>query len=675
MKRIIPLSLIALASMQAAEVKLESINVESTLVTEVSQKAQTSADLAQALSTTVPSIDMSRRSGIANDVFIRGQKRDNISVEVDGTKVCGACVNRMDPPISHVLASQIDEVEVIEGPYDVETFGTMSGGIKIKTKKPSKDVHGEMTAGMGSWDYKKIGFTVSGGNDTVRALVSATTETSGQYEDGDGNTIAEQVDNYAGNIPTLQGVKYQDKYRDMKAYTKNSVMAKVFVSVTDDQELRLSMTKNRSDDVLYGNSKMDAIYDDSNIYSVEYNVDRLTDTYSNLNLQYYYTDVDHPMATTYRKVATNPTKSVTNHLTTSMEGLKLKNTFQVAEHELLVGLDGSQRTWDGNYYKTFSGTPLGGSSKSIDDSKTDNIAAFVKVSATHGDFDVSLGARYDSTEITHATLQSNDYTALSANMFVSYNLNQENRIFFGAGQASRVPDARELYFRGSKGNQTGTPDLDQTTNREIDFGYETQNENFDFKIKAFYSMLSDYIYYNKSLKKNYPSGLRLPYHAFENIDATVYGAELSASVYATDDITVDMGASYKRGTKDEAMQNQTDTDLADMAPLRGNIALNYEYMNNSTATIELQASDKWSDIDSDNGEQELDAWSAINLKVEHTFNRNMLLSVGVNNLFDETYAASNTYADLILVTSGGSDDVMLMNEPGRYFYTNFTLKF
>jgi len=669
MKRIIPLSFIALASMQAAELKLESINVESTLITEVSQKAQTSADLAQALSTTVPSIDMSRRSGIANDVFIRGQKRDNISIEVDGTKVCGACVNRMDPPISHVLASQIDEVEVIEGPYDVETFGTMSGGIKIKTKKPSKDVHGEMTAGMGSWDYKKIGFTVSGGNDTVRALVSATTETSGQYKDGDGNTIADQVDNYAGSIPTLQGVKYQDKYRDMKAYTKNSVMAKVFVSVTDDQELRLSMTKNRSDNVLYGNSKMDAIYDDSNIYSVEYNVDRLTDTYANLNLQYYYTDVDHPMATSYRKSAM--ALDVTNHLTTSMEGLKLKNTLLVADHEVLLGLDGSKRTWDGNYYKTLSGAPLGGSSKSIDDSKTDNIAAFVKVNATHGDFDVSFGARYDSTEITHATLQSNDYTALSANMFVSYNLNQENRLFFGAGQASRVPDARELYFRGSKGNQTGTPDLDQTTNREIDFGYETQSESFDFKIKAFYSMLADYIYYNKSLKNL----AGLPYHAFENIDATVYGAELSASVYATDDITVDMGASYKRGTKDEAMQNQTDTDLADMAPLRGNIALNYEYMNNSTATLELQASDKWSDIDSDNGEQELDSWSVINLKVEHTFNRNMLLSVGVNNILDETYAASNTYADLILVTSGGSDDVMLMNEPGRYFYTNFTLKF
>lgn len=663
MKRIIPLSLIAVSSIYAAEVKLESISVESTIIKEVSQKAQTSADLAQALSTTVPSIDMSRRSGIANDVYIRGQKRDNISVEVDGTKVCGACVNRMDPPVSHVLASQIDEVQVIEGPYDVETYGTMSGGIKIKTKKPTKDVHGEMTVGMGSWDYKKIGATVSGGNDTVRALVSATTETSGQYEDGDGNTIADQVDNYAAGTP-VAGTAYQAKYHDMKAYTKNSVMAKLFVSVTDDQELRLSMTRNRSSNVLYGNSKMDAIYDDSNIYSVEYNVDNITDIYANANIQYYYSDVDHPMATTFRK--SGIAKDVTNHLTTSMEGLKLKNTLQLGSHEILIGLDGNKRTWDGNYYKSKTLAPLpAGDSKSIDDSETTNLAIFAKIDKTMGNFDITMGARYDSSEITHAKLQSNDYSALNANIFTAYNINRENKVFLGIGQASRVPDARELYFTGSGGNLMGTPDLKQTTNQEIDLGYETNNDMFRLKIKGFYSMLSDYIYAKKST----------PTNAFQNIDATVYGAELSASVYATDDITVDMGAAYKRGEKDEALAGQTDKDLADMAPLRGNIALNYEYMNNSVATAEVQASDKWSNIDSDNGEQELAAWTILNLKVDHAFNKNMFLSVGVNNVFNETYATSNTYADLILITSGGSDDVMLMNEPGRYIYTNFTLKF
>ncbi|MCK4737300.1 MAG: TonB-dependent receptor plug domain-containing protein, partial [Sulfurimonas sp.] len=196
-KKIIPLSMVVIASLNAAEVELPQISVESTIITEVSENAQVSADLAEALSSSVPSIDMNRRSGIANDIYIRGQKRDNISVDVDGTKVCGACVNRMDPPVSHILANQIDEVEVIEGPYDVENFGTLSGGIKIKTKKPTEEVHGEVNFGIGSFNYKKIGATLSGGNDFIRLLVSTSYESSDQYEDGDGNTIAEQIKNSA----------------------------------------------------------------------------------------------------------------------------------------------------------------------------------------------------------------------------------------------------------------------------------------------------------------------------------------------------------------------------------------------------------------------------------------------------------------------------------------------
>jgi iron complex outermembrane receptor protein len=127
-KKIIPLSLTVVAVLNASEIQLPKISIESTTITEVSQEAQLSADLAQALSSSVPSIDMNRRSGIANDIYIRGQKRDNISVDVDGTKIFGACPNRMDPPTSHIVTSQIEDIEVIEGPYDVENFGTLSGG-------------------------------------------------------------------------------------------------------------------------------------------------------------------------------------------------------------------------------------------------------------------------------------------------------------------------------------------------------------------------------------------------------------------------------------------------------------------------------------------------------------------------------------------------------------------
>ncbi len=671
MKKIIPLSLITVLSLSAVEIQLDTIGVESTILSDVAQNAQVSADLAQALSIQVPSIDMVRRSGIANDILIRGQKRDNISIEVDATKIHGACPNRMDPPTSHILANQIETIEVTEGPFDVETFGVMSGGVKITTKAPTKEFHGEITGGLGAWNYKKIGFTASGGNDTVRMLISASTESSEQYEDGNGDNFTQQIKN---NPAAPLSVQYQDTYKDMDAYEKKSVMLKAFVTLTDKQELRLSLTANRSDTILYPNSKMDANYDDSNVYSIEYNVKNLGEVYKNLNIKYYASDVEHPMGTDYRKSSQATNKPImTNSLTTDMKGLKIKNTFHLSDSKFLIGLDASQRVWDGHYEINHVVKPW----NSINNAQTDNLAIFAKFDKSYGNFDLSFGARYDATDITNdAGLNDNTYNGLNANIMTTYNLDKNSKIFLAIGQANRVPDARELYFTSIKsympasennlanGTVIGTDTLKKTTNREIDLGYEILKETFKAKIKGFYSDLENYIYIRKGSMAN----------AFENIDATVYGAEVSAEYFASDDVILNIGISYKRGKKDKALKGQTDTDLADMAPLRGTISAIYEYANNSTLKAEIQASDTWDKVDSDNGEQVLDSWAVLNLKAKYAFTRNLDFILGINNLLNKTYAKSNTYTDLTLIT-GGSTNVMLMNDPGRYIYTNLTYRF
>ncbi|QOP45027.1 TonB-dependent receptor [Sulfurimonas paralvinellae] len=654
MKKSITLSLLAVSALYAADIELAPIDVQSTTITEVAQNAQTSADVADALSKSVPSIDMSRRSGIANDVLIRGQKRDNISVEVDGTKVYGACPNRMDPPVSHILANQIDSIEVTEGPYDVTTYGNLSGGLKIKTKQPTKDFKAQINLGFGAWNYKKFGASASGGNDFIRMIAAVSTESSDQYHDGDSNTLAQQL-----KLKAQPGNQYKTQYEDMQAYKKNSMMAKAFITTAKNQELRLSATANRSDNILYPNSPMDAIYDDSNIYSVSYNIDNLTESYKNLNLEYYYSDVDHPMSTEYRKIADmNASKNTTNHMWTTMQGIKLKNSFDINSYKLLLGLDGSKRMWKGQYVNNNNGAIKG---NSIDQTITKDAALFAKLEKNYGALGMSLGGRVDDISITNDSQPNNNYHSLGANLLTTYNFNKDNQLFFGLGQAYRTPDARELYFL--KSGIKGTPTLDQTRNREADIGFTTDNDLFSLKLKAFYSKLHNYIYINANKLTN----------IFENIDATVYGGEISGSIYATDDMTIDMGASYKRGKKDHALTGQTNTNLADMAPLRGNIALNYEYANNSLATLETVMSDRWDTIDDDNGEQVLSGWAVVNAKIKHAVNKKFDFTLGVNNLFDVTYAQSNTYVDLTLVTAGG--DAVLLNEPGRYVYTNLDFKF
>ena len=182
----------AVSVVLAAE-ELGTIEVESTKLSDVSGEEVRSADLAEALATKLPGVSLVRRSGIANDIILRGQKKDNINILVDDAKIYGACPNRMDPPTSHVLTNTIDSIDVIEGPYDVENFGTLSGAVRITTRKPVEGLSGAVSLNAGSFDYRKVAATISGGSDSVRFLLSASNETSAQYEDGDGNDFYGQI--------------------------------------------------------------------------------------------------------------------------------------------------------------------------------------------------------------------------------------------------------------------------------------------------------------------------------------------------------------------------------------------------------------------------------------------------------------------------------------------------
>ena len=654
MKKKVLLSLLSASLLFSQDIELQSIEVDASVIDDVAKNAKVNADISEVIQKETPAVDMSRRSGIANDIIIRGLKRDNISVTLDGAKVYGACPNRMDPPVSHVLSNNIQSVEVIEGPYDVTEYGNLGGGVKIKTLQPQKGWHGDVSFGGGSWNYKKLSGMFTGGDDFMRVLVAASSEDSNQYKDGNGDTLAAQIDKRADTK-----YQYSPKYHDKEAYTKRSFMTKVALNPIQNQELRLSYTANRSENVLYPNSPMDALYDDSDIYNIEYEFKNITPWYKSATMQYYKTKVDHPMANYYRKSAMM--MKTLNHMYSSMDAVRFKNRFVFGGIKTDFGLEAGKRNWDGDY--TINTTSL----KSLDDVDTKNYSVYLKLSKKIDAWDISAGARYDRSKIhpqTDATLPDNDYNSVGANIFANYALNNENKLFFGIGQAQRVPDARELYFKDKQGGVVGTPNLDQVTNREADAGYKYEGEDVDVKLKAFYSDLKNYIYINSSKTTN----------IFENVNAYIYGAELKGSYYLSDEFTLEAQGAYKRGRKKDALVGQRDKDLADIAPLEGKVGVVWDYRAHSYARVDISARDRWKNYDADNGEQEISGWAVVDFKLKHNFKKGIDMTVGVNNILDKTYVRSNTYKDLTLVTTGGGEVVML-NEPGRYIYANFDLSF
>lgn len=649
MKRFISLSLVTTAVLlNASEVtSLDTISVVETanskIVKDVSDEQIKSADLAEALSKNVPSISLVRRSGIANDIILRGQKKDNINILLDDAKIYGACPNRMDPSTSHVLTNNIQSVKVIEGPYDVENFGTLSGLVKVETKEPTKDVHGEINLNAGSFGYKKASATVSGGTDRFKLLVSTSTEEGDQYKDGNGNDFSEQQ--IEKNVP------YTNQYSNtkQKAFEKKTLLTKGQFNINDDQEIKLSYTANRSDNILYPTGSMDADYDDSNIYTVGYTARNLGDFSKELNLDYYYSDVDHPMSTTLRNRKMTPTSMMTmdpmiSRLKTSIWGSKVKNSVEVADSLVTVGLDTSVRNWRA----VDTATP------SIPSSDTTNKAIFSKIEKSFGKLDLEFGTRYDYTDVdTSKAINPEDkkYVGLNANVFGIYNIDENTKYFAGVGKSSRVPDARELYH-STAGNST----LEQTKNYEADVGFDKTIGTFNIRPKLFYSVLKDYIYNSGT---------------FENIDAKIYGLDVSGFYFMTENFSLDYGMAYQRGKKDGEYTGN-DKDLAEIPPLKGNLALNYE-MDKSKYTAEVVAVDSWDSYDSSAREQELGGYAVFNLKYTNQLHKNIGLTLGVDNVLDKTYASTNTYQDITYLTV--NNERILFNDPGRYGYVNLKYSF
>ncbi len=655
----------AFISMQAEAEDIPAITIEATKIADVSGEEVKSADLSEALTRRVPTISIIRRSGIANDIILRGQNKDNINVLYDDAKIYGACPNRMDAPISHILSNNIDSIEIIEGPYDVENFGTLSGAVKVTSKKPEEDLHGDVSVNFGSWNYERQAMTLSGGNEKVKGLVTVSRESSDQYRDGNGDDFTQQMDKQ--NVPAM--TKYKDQYRNLDAYKKKTFMSKFYFNLIDNQEMGISYTANRSDDVLYPSGKMDALYDDSNILNLDYTITNLGEYSKKLYFQYYDSDVTHPMSNFYRNASgPNSSNELISKLETRMQGFKVKNSFDIdPTMEATIGLDTSNRNWDGHYIGYGTKAGINGSI-SIDDVDTKNNAIFAELEKRFTDFTLNVGGRYDDTSIKpDGTQRDNDYDAFSAFAKGTYQFNPATTFFGGVGKSSRVPDARELYWVGPNSLQGGTSNLDDTTNYEIDLGMENNFQDLTLKTKVFYSWLKDYIYFNADKSTS----------NFENIDATIYGFDVTGVYSFSDNIYLDFGLAYQRGKKDKALHGQTDKDLANITPLKLNLGMNYDYYTtdmSGTARIEFVGTDSWDNYDADNGEQKLSGWGVMNMKVTHNLTRNFELTGGIDNVFDKTYAINNTYKDLILLTTGGGD-VMLMNEPGRYYYFNAAFKF
>jgi len=650
----------------AQEILLKELEVKAKKETfkdslEVREIRESSAkDVGEAL-TKLEGIWKVRKGGIANDVVLRGFYRDNINVLIDDSRVYTACPNRMDPPAFHVDFSEVERIEIIKGPFDVRHQGSMAGLVNIITKKPEEGFRIKLNASAGSFNFINLSPVVSYADDKFSILVGYSYKYSKPYKDGDGRRITE----YAN---------YKPEFINKKAFEINTYWTKLGFKPIKNHNVEFSYTRQDARDVLYPYLMMDAIYDKTDRFNMNYQIDGISDTLKSLKFQFYYTRVDHPMDSRFRTGM---------YMRTDAESKTYGGRLEANLGDLTLGFEAYKRNWDAVTFLQV----LGISQFSIPDVDTENFGLYGEYKRNLSDrLRLVAGLRLDTTKTkadsskantdlyfayknTRSTSKTDTYP--SGNIQLFYELQKGTELFVGLGHSVRVPDAQERYFalrrRGT--DWVGNPELKPSKNTELDLGIKYSTDRTLIKATAFYSFVQDYITVHEQNRVNIVPGVNnLRARSYENVDAQFFGGEVDLRLSLTQELFLFGGMSYVQARKEtKPEKNIRSSRVAEIPPLKTRLALRYD-KGVYFGEVETILSATQNRVDTDLNEQKTSGYGVVNAKVGGNF-RGFTITAGIDNVFDKKYFEHLSYQRDPFRTG------VEVPEPGRTFYVNASYTF
>lgn len=615
---------------------------ETLTVREVRESA--ARDMGEALQV-LPGMTMVRKGAIANDVVVRGLQGDDINVFLDGVRLHGGCPSRMDPPSFHFDFAEIESIEVIKGPYDVENPGSLGGMVNAVSARPEPGPAASASLTYGSADLVNASLKAAYGGEAFDMLAGYAYKYSLAPRSGDGKRLTEIY-------PAGDRNAYRPGEIDSRAYDINTGWVKGGYQFSDKARTELGYSYQDADHVLYPALFMDADYDRTHRVNWTTTIDDLGPTLKQVAFQAWWNQVEHLMNDSLR-ISSTPGMAVTRDYSmqtdanTETWGAKLKGNWTAGPGELAGGLDYYLRNWDATNLLAMGGyrpQPM------IPDVDVDNLGAFATYTLPLGDgWSLQAGARIDRTTVDAGKLDAtrlatlfqpyypgtgldNDtsFTEASGNLRATWQATDALELFAGIGSGSRTPDPQELYINlqraGTSPNWLGNPELEPTRNNQVDIGARLAGESWFTKVSLFYSDLRDYI---DVVELPAPPGGKAA-RSYRNVDATLWGGELSGQIALPGDFYLNGALAYVRGENDD-----TDEPLAEMPPLLGSVGLRYDVQSWFVELTERFA-DRQDRVNDDLDESETAGWGVTDLKAGLEWER-WTVTTGVNNLFDKYY--------------------------------------
>jgi iron complex outermembrane receptor protein len=572
----------------------------------------------------IPGFSAVRKGGTDGDPVLRGLAGSRLNVLMDGQYILGGCGMRMDPPTAYVFPEAYDRITVLKGPQTVvHGGGNLAGTALFERRTSAFEEPGTRAFGgvlVGSFDRHDELLDVTGGAPAGFARVIGTNTSSNDYEDGAGNKVH-------------------------SAYTRWSTS--LIGGWTPDPDTRVELSVDRSDgEARYADRAMDGTLFDRTGYGMKFEKSGISPLLEKLEAQVYHNYVDHIMDNYSLRPKTAAMYMINNPDRTT-QGARVAGQLSVATRTSLnVGID---------YQKTTH--PALGERMTVPDIDAiarkpdmtfESTGVFAETEHALDDQQRLIGGlrfdrlNVDNEKTTGSGALSSDTDRTKA-AFVRYEQETAPQTYYvGLGHAERPAD---WWERSTYNNFF----LEPEKSNQLDAGVIHATEKWRASLSVFYANIDDFI-----LTRNNNTA--------RNIDATTHGAEA--------DLAYALGGSWKTTATLAWTHGDNLTDdvpLAQMPPLEGRLGLVYDDKTWSFGVL-ARAVDNQDRVQVGYGSivgQDIGptpGFTVYSLNAGYRPKKGTLISAGIDNLFDKTYAEHLSRSGAAVA---GYTQTTRVNEPGR----------
>lgn len=607
---------------------------------------------------TIPGFSVIRKGGTDGDPVLRGMAGSRLNILLDGEQILGGCGNRMDPPTAYVFPESYDKITVLKGPQTVlygpgNSAGTVLFERTIQRFDPSGwKFNGSVAAG--SFGRNDQVADIRAGTPDYYVQGTATRSDANDYEDGDGRKIHSAFTRWSGSGA---------------------------LGWTPDKDTRLELTGTRSDgQAAYADRTMDGVKFERENVGLKFEKNRISSLLEKVEAQAFYNYVDHVMDN-YSLRSQSGMKMVSNPDRETVGGRAAIGLRLAEETKATLGADYQTNRHTLRSTTNYANLPR------VEDASFRNYGLFGELTHFLGERDKLIaGLRADNwnAQDKRATLtitglgtvanptagKERSETLTSGFGRYEHDLAATPAtLYAGLGHTERFPDYWEL-ISATKESETTLSAFDSRPEKtnQLDAGVVYNSGNLTASVSGFYSKIDDYL----MVQSNFVKGARTA-TIVRNVDATTWGGEVGLSYALSGNWKTDATLAYVRG------DNDTDgTALAQLPPLEGRLGLTYDNKLWTVGSL-LRLVSEQNRFDLNKGNivgQDIGrtaGFAVFSLNAGYRLKKGALISGGIDNLFDRTYAEHISRTGSPTGGIAGFDQTTRVSEPGRNLWVKLNV--